>query len=71
MYWRFLRRGEGKGGGGMDCEELEEGEYHLLGEVGEGEGLIYEVPIPTILAPAHQATQQVTEPMEYSTLQHQ
>ena len=60
---------EGEGGGGMDCEELEEGEYHLLGE--GGEGLTYEVPIPTIPAPAQPATQQVTEPMEYSTLQHQ
>ena len=34
---------------GGDYEELEEGEYHLLGEVVEGgEGLTYEVPIPTI-----------------------
>ena len=42
---------EGKGGGGMvvgDGEEMEEGEYHLLGEAGEGEGLTYEVPIPTL-----------------------
>ena len=62
---------EEKGGGGKDCEELEEGEYHLLGEVGEGEELTYEVPIPTIPAPAQPATQKVTEPMEYSTLQHQ
>ena len=62
---------EGKGGGGMDYEEMEEGEYHLLGEEGEGEGLTYEVPIPTIPAPAQPATQQVAEPMEYSTLQHQ
>ena len=59
---------EGEGGGGMGYEELEEGEYHLLGEEGGGEELTYEVPISTIPAPA---TQQVTEPMEYSTLQHQ
>ena len=59
---------EGKGGGGMvagDYEEMEEGEYHLLGEEGGGEGLTYEVPIPTISAPAQPASKQ-----EYSTLQH-
>ena len=61
--------GEGGGGGGMGYEEQEEGEYHLLGEVGGGEGQTYEVPIPTIPAPAHPATQQMTD-TEYSTLQH-
>ena len=58
---------EGKGEGGKDYEELED---HLL-EVGGGEGLTYDVPIPTIPAAAQPVTQQVTEPMEYSTLQHQ
>ena len=60
---------EGKGGGGMvvgDYEEMEEGEYYLLGEEGGGEGLTYEEPIP---APAQAATQQMTD-TEYSTLQH-
>ena len=51
--------------------ENEEGEYSLLGEVEGGEGLTYEVPIPTIPAPAQPAIQQVAEPMEYSRLQHQ
>ena len=37
--------------------ENEEGEYYLLGEVEGGEGLTYEVPIPTIPAPAQPATQ--------------
>ena len=63
---------EGKGGGGMvvgDYEEMEEGEYYLLGEEGGGEGLTYEVPIPTIPAPVQPATQQMAD-TEYSTLQH-
>ena len=53
--------------------ENEEGEYYLLGVEG-GEGLTYEVPIPTIPAPAQPVTQQVAETIidkEYSTLQHQ
>ena len=46
--------------------ENEEGEYYLLGEEGGGEDLTYEVPIPTIPAPAQPATQQVAETMEYT-----
>ena len=63
---------EGEGERGMvvgDYEEMEEGEYYLLEEEGGGEGLTYEVPIPTIPAPAQPATQQMTD-TEYSTLQH-
>ena len=48
--------------------ENEEGEYYLLGEVEEGEGLTYEVPTPIIPAPAQPAIK--TMDREYSTLQH-
>ena len=44
---------------GPQEEERGENKHHLLGEVGGGEELTYEVPTPTIPAPAQPATQQV------------
>ena len=50
-------------------EDGSEGDYHVLGEAGELEGLSYEVPVPQkISSKAAAGNQQETE--EYSTLQH-
>ena len=59
---------EGEGEGGM-VEVIVRGEYHPLEEEGGGEGLTYEVPIPTSMAPAQPATQQVAETVLHTAAQ--